>query len=77
MANISGNVLGAIVTGLVLLEYLGTVGTIRLLIGFGVVFVGLGSNILAELSPAKERQPHQEMNDPFPNPSNTRNTVNT
>jgi spermidine synthase len=40
-ANILGSTLGAVLTGLVLLHVLGTVGTLRLLVGLGSVFVML------------------------------------
>jgi len=41
-ANVAGNVLGSLLTGLVLLGWLGTSGSFRLLLGVGVVFAALG-----------------------------------
>lgn len=45
-ANILGSTLGAVLTGLVLLQFLGSLGTLRVLVGLGSVFVvviaGLG-----------------------------------
>ena len=41
-ANISGNVAGSLLTGLVLLSWLGTTGSVRLLLLIGVVFAILG-----------------------------------
>jgi predicted membrane-bound spermidine synthase len=41
-ANIAGNVAGSVVTGLVLLDWLGTAGTLRLLVVAGIGFVAVG-----------------------------------
>lgn len=40
-ANIAGSTLGSILTGVVLLDVLGTAGTLRLLVGLAVVFLAL------------------------------------
>jgi spermidine synthase len=40
-ANILGNTAGSVITGLVLLQYIGTTGSVRLLLGMGVVFTCL------------------------------------
>jgi spermidine synthase len=42
-ANIGGCVAGSIVVGLVLLEWLGTAGTLRLLMGVGLIFAFVGA----------------------------------
>jgi predicted membrane-bound spermidine synthase len=41
-SNILGNVAGSLLTGLVLLRFLGTTGTLRLILGLGLVFVLIG-----------------------------------
>ncbi|MBX3414515.1 MAG: fused MFS/spermidine synthase [Pirellulales bacterium] len=41
-ANIAGGVLGSLVIGLVAIEWLGTAGTLRLLVGLGLAFTILG-----------------------------------
>ena len=42
-ANIAGSTLGSIVTGVVLLDVLGTAATLRLLVALGAVFLGLAA----------------------------------
>jgi len=54
-ANIAGSTAGSVVTGLLLLDVLGTAATLRILGGVGVVFLLLGSGALARGEPGGRR----------------------
>jgi predicted membrane-bound spermidine synthase len=41
VSNIAGNTAGAILTGLVLLNFLGTIGAIQVILGLGLLFIGV------------------------------------